>query len=56
MPPSKRKQKKPAIFEGIRKPMPPPSKKLGEEKPESRVHPVQRKAKHKKRMENDGDI
>lgn len=56
MPPRKRKKPEPAIFDSIRKPIPPPSKKMGEEKPESKVHPVQRKAKHKKRIESDGDI
>jgi hypothetical protein len=52
----KREKDNPAIFEGIRKPTAPPSKKMGEEKPESRIHPVQRKAKHKKRVDSNGDI
>jgi hypothetical protein len=56
MPPPKKKNPEPAIFESIRKPMPPPTKKMGEEKPESKVHPSRRKAKHKKRIENNGDI
>jgi hypothetical protein len=56
MPSRKKKKSEPAIFESIRKPLAPPSKKMGEEKPESKVHPVQRKAKHKKRIVNDGDI
>jgi hypothetical protein len=56
MPLRKRKKRDPAIFESIRKPIPPPSKKMGEEKPEPKVHPVQRKAKHKKRIDSDGDI
>jgi len=56
MPPRKRKKSDEGIFESIRKPLAPPSKKMGEEKPVSKIHPVQRKAKHKKRIDNNGDI
>lgn len=56
MPFRKKKKSDPAIFESIRKPIPPPAKKMGEDKPTTKVHPAQRKAKHKKRIENDGDI
>jgi hypothetical protein len=39
------------IFGSIRKPTAPPSRKLGDEKAEEKVHPAQRKVKHKKRIE-----
>lgn len=46
-----KKNKKPEqpIFDSIRKPTAPPSKKFGEDKPEEKVHPSQRKIKHKKK-------
>src|ERR1044071_9805516 len=42
---SSKKNKKPEqpIFDSIRKPTAPPSKKFGEDKPEEKVHPSQRK-------------
>ena len=51
----KKKQESP-IFNGIRKPTAPPSKKLSEEKPESKIHPAGRKVKHKKKVEENGDL
>jgi hypothetical protein len=44
----KQKEAERPIFDSIRKPTPPPSRKLGPDKPESRIHPTLRKAKHKK--------
>jgi hypothetical protein len=47
---SPKKKKSPnAIFESIRKPTAPPSKKFGDEKPEQKVHPARRKSKHKRK-------
>jgi hypothetical protein len=49
---SGKKKKKPEqlpIFDSIRKPTAPPSKKFGENKPEEKARPSQRKTKHKKR-------
>jgi len=48
---SSKKKKKPEqpIFDSIRKPTAPPSKKFGEDKPEEKVHPSQRRVKHKKK-------
>jgi hypothetical protein len=51
---SKRKRRTRSIFDSIRKPTAPPSKKIGDEKPEERVHPAKRKSKHKK-MDDTGD-
>ncbi|MBP6004901.1 MAG: hypothetical protein KA746_15840 [Pyrinomonadaceae bacterium] len=36
------------VFDSIRKPTAPPTRKLGPEKPEEKVHPAGRKSKHKK--------
>lgn len=46
---SKKKKDSKTIFETIRKPTAPPSKKIGQDKPESKIHPTNRKAKHKKK-------
>jgi len=48
---SSRKKKKPEqpIFDSIRKPTAPPSKKFGLDKPEEKARPSQRKSKHKKK-------
>jgi hypothetical protein len=49
---SGRKRKKAAekpIFDSIRKPTAPPSKKFGTEKPEEKARPSGRKSKHKKK-------
>jgi hypothetical protein len=45
----KRKTPERPVFDAIRKPTPPPGRKLGKDKPEERVHPTLRKSKHKKR-------
>jgi hypothetical protein len=55
----KHKKEERPIFDSIRKPTAPPSRKFGEEKPEEKVHPVQRKTKHKKKIDPgsiNGDI
>jgi len=51
---SSRKKKKPEhpIFDSIRKPTAPPSKKFGDDKPEEKARPSQRKTKHKKKDDN----
>lgn len=52
---SAKKKKKPErpIFDSIRKPTAPPSKKIGENKPDEKANPVQRKAKHKKKNDTE---
>jgi hypothetical protein len=50
---TRKKKRDQTIFESIRKPTAPPSKKMGEDKPEERVHPAARKTKHKKKPQPD---
>jgi len=38
------------VFDSIRKPTAPPSRKIGDEKAETRVHPAERKTKHKSKL------
>jgi len=45
----KNKRQEQPIFDSIRKPTAPPSRKFGEEKPEEKAHPSNRKSKHKKK-------
>jgi hypothetical protein len=45
----KKKKKERPVFDSIRKPTPPPSHKIGNEKAEEKIHPAKRKVKHKKR-------
>jgi hypothetical protein len=45
----KKKPKKNLIFDAIRKPIAPPTQKLGTEKIEEKIHPSNRKIKHKKK-------
>ncbi|MGQ0541131.1 MAG: hypothetical protein ACT4O9_04675 [Blastocatellia bacterium] len=49
---SKKKDKLP-VFDSIRKPTAPPTQKFGSEKPEEKVRPSGRKAKHKKKTRPD---
>jgi hypothetical protein len=49
----KKKKIERPIFDSIRKPLAPPSQKLGNDKPEEKIHPSQRKVKHKKKPEPD---
>jgi len=53
----KAKSAKRPVFDTIRKPTAPPSRKLGTQKPAEIAHPTLRKTKHKKRSEetNGGD-
>lgn len=47
----KKKKKKATakpIFDSIRKPIAPPTQKIGQDKPEEKAHPSRRKIKHKK--------
>jgi hypothetical protein len=41
------------IFEGIRKPLAPPGHPMSHAKPEEKANPAGRKAKHKRRPEDD---
>jgi len=45
----KKKDERP-IFDSIRKPTAPPGQKIGKNKPEEKIHPSQRKTKHKKKI------
>jgi hypothetical protein len=45
----KKKKKERPVFDSIRKPTAPPSKKMGKDKPEEKASPSRRKAKHKKK-------
>jgi hypothetical protein len=47
----KKKDRSKSIFGSIRKPTAPPSQKMGEAKPESRIHPAKRKSKHKRKVD-----
>jgi hypothetical protein len=50
------RRKKSGIFESIRKPTAPPTRKIGDSKPAEKRLPSGRKSKHKKQIEeNDGD-
>ncbi len=51
----KRKDEERPVFDSIRKPTAPPSKKMGQEKPEERLHPALRKTKHRAKLELDKD-
>ena len=47
----KKKKTERPVFDSIRKPTAPPSKKIGSDKPEEKANPSRRKAKHKKKDE-----
>lgn len=47
----KRKIEERPVFDSIRKPVAPPSRKIGPEKAETRAHPSMRKVKHKKKFD-----
>ncbi len=50
----KRKKKtETLIFDSIRKPIAPPTQKIGQDKPEEKIHPSLRKTKHKKAESTD---
>jgi hypothetical protein len=50
-----KKQDARPVFDVIRKPVAPPGHPLGQAKPEERVHPSMRKAKHKRRAVENTD-
>lgn len=45
----KKKDERP-IFDSIRKPVAPPSQKMGQDKPEEKANPTGRRSKHKKKV------
>jgi hypothetical protein len=49
------KLKRRPVFDVIRKPVAPPGHALGQAKPEERIHPSKRKAKHKRRDDENAD-
>jgi hypothetical protein len=49
----KRKRAERPVFDSIRKPTAPPSKRIGQPVPEEKLRPSLRKAKHKKEPETD---
>lgn len=49
----KKKLKSKTIFESIRKPIAPPTQKIGKNKPDEKVNPAPRKDKHKKLEDTD---
>ena len=51
---AKKREERP-VFDVIRKPVAPPGHPLGQSKPEERVHPSMRKAKHKRRAGQSAD-
>jgi hypothetical protein len=53
-----RKKKKPGntLFEGIRKPTAPPTRQIGDKKPEEKIHPAGRATKHKGRISDTNDV
>lgn len=44
----KKKKSEKTIFDSIRKPIAPPTQKIGKNKPDEKANPSQRKIKHKK--------
>jgi hypothetical protein len=49
----KKKKRERSIFDSIRKPVAPPSQKIGKDRADEKALPSRRKAKHKKREETD---
>jgi hypothetical protein len=47
MPVKKKKKSDRPIFDAIRKPIAPPTRKIGKNKPEEKIHPSERKSKYK---------
>jgi len=52
---SKKKRRAKSIFGSIRKPTAPPTRKMSEDKPEERIHPSERKSKHRKKVDPNED-
>ena len=44
----KKKKSERTIFDSIRKPIAPPTQKIGKNKPDEKINPSRRKTKHKK--------
>ena len=53
---ARKKKRKETIFEGIRKPTAPRSRRFGTERLEEKANPAGRSAKHKKRETDDVDL
>jgi hypothetical protein len=51
----KKKKKANEIFDSIRKPTAPPSRKMGDDKPAEKLRPSGRKQKHKKPETNEDE-
>jgi hypothetical protein len=49
----KKKKKVRPVFDSIRKPTAPPSRKIGKEKSNEKIYPSKRKIKHKKKESED---
>jgi hypothetical protein len=49
----KKKKKERPVFDSIRKPVAPPSQKIGKNKADEKILPSRRKAKHKKQEDTD---
>lgn len=49
---TKKKEERP-IFDSVRKPLAPPSRTIGNDKPEEKARPANRKAKHKQPPEDE---
>ena len=52
----RRKKDERPVFDSIRKPTAPPSRKIGQEKPNEKARPSLRKTKYKRKIEPNGDI
>lgn len=50
---SKKLKKERPVFGGTRKPTAPPSKKMGEDRIEEKVHPARRRSKHKTKLDTE---
>jgi hypothetical protein len=48
----KKKKSGKTIFDSIRKPIAPPTQKIGKNKPDEKVNPSRRKTKHKKQEDS----
>ena len=52
----RKKKRNDSIFESIRKPTAPPTRTVGTKRPNEKVDPAGRSAKHKKREKDDVDL
>lgn len=51
----KKKSEERPVFDSIRKPIAPPTQKIGRDKPKEKAHPSLRKVKHKKKAEPENE-